>query len=245
MRPLRRTALFDVHRALGRADRAVRRLRDAGAVRGHLRRARRGAQARRAVRSLAHGAVRAARRRRRGLGRRAHRQPRRDDEAAASALQHLHQRRRRRARRRDLLPARRSLALGRQRRQRGQDVGATSGGAPRRRRADEPARRARADRDPRTAQRRDRSRRWSTPTSPRSGTTRAPRCTSPASARDRGAHRLHRRGRLRGVRRRPTLRRGVWDALLAGNRAARSRRAVSARATCCGSRPGCRSTVTS
>ncbi len=89
----------------GRADRAVRRLRDAGAVRRHSGRARRGAQARGLVRSLAHGAVRAARRRRCGLGRHAHRQPRRDDEAAASALQRLHQRRRRRARRRDLLPA--------------------------------------------------------------------------------------------------------------------------------------------
>ncbi len=62
------------HRALRRAsrarraDRSVRRLRDAGAVFEHPQRARSGAASRGAVRPLAHGAVRIARRRRRRRG---------------------------------------------------------------------------------------------------------------------------------------------------------------------------------
>ncbi len=125
----------------GRADGAVRRVRDAGAVRRRAQGARRGAQARRAVRPLAHGAVRARRRRRRLLDGVADRQQGRQHEARPGALQHLHQRAGRRARRRDLLPPRRgALAAGGQRRQRRQDVGVIERRARGRRHAVEPAR---------------------------------------------------------------------------------------------------------
>ena len=59
------------------------------------------------------------------------------------------------------------------------------------------------------------------------------------------AHRLHRRRRLRAVRRRRTRRRAVGRAAARSARRTVSSRAVSARATSCGWRPGCRSTVTS
>ena len=116
-----------------RADRALRRLRNAGAVRRDPGRTRRGARTGRDVRPLAHGAVRAARRGRAGLGGSPDGQPRGHDEAAPGALQHLHQRRRRRARRRDLLPLARPLAVDRQCRQRGKDVGLPASGTSRRR----------------------------------------------------------------------------------------------------------------
>ncbi len=60
-----------------------------------------------------------------------------------------------------------------------------------------------------------------------------------------GAHRLHRRGRLRAVpalaRTRPACGTCCWPRTASGAWS----RAASARATCCGWRPGCRSTATS
>ena len=220
-------------------DRAVRRLRDAGAVRGHSAGTRRRAQARRALRPLAHGAVRAARRRRRRVGRRAHDQPRRDDEAAASALQHLQQRARRRARRRDLLPSRRTLAAGRQRRRTPTRCGRIS--KPHLPRADvqltESARRARADRGPGPAVGRD--------------------AAAARRRRHRGAEILHLRRKHTSAACRRSSRAPATPARTASNSsstatrpralgraAARARGArasspaASARATCCGWKPG-------
>ena len=111
--------------------------------------------------------------------------------------------------------------------------------------ADEPARRARADRDPRAALgrvaaalRRNRARAAEILRVRRDARQRRAR-----SGRHR-AHRLHRRGRLRALPGITRTRPGFGTCCSPRTASVGSNRADSARATCCGWKPECRSTVT-